>query len=63
MEKPAMGRYLLVLFSFFLALISKPMVVTLPLMMILLDYRPLDGPSAIAKSHDGCAGSYACSRE
>jgi tetratricopeptide (TPR) repeat protein/branched-subunit amino acid transport protein AzlD len=40
-EKPAIKRYLLVLFSFILALLSKPMVVTLPVIMILLDYWPL----------------------
>ena len=40
-EKPAIRRYLLVLFSFVCALMSKPMVVTLPLIMILLDYWPL----------------------
>jgi hypothetical protein len=40
-EKPAVRRYLLVLFSFLLALMSKPIVVTLPLIMILLDYWPL----------------------
>jgi hypothetical protein len=40
-EKPAVRRYLLVLFSFVLALLSKPMVVTLPLILILLDYWPL----------------------
>ncbi|MBN1470956.1 MAG: tetratricopeptide repeat protein [Syntrophaceae bacterium] len=41
-EKPATGRYLLVLFCFVLALMSKPMVITLPLIMIILDYWPLD---------------------
>lgn len=40
-EKPAVKRYLLVLFSFVLALMSKPMVITLPVIMILLDYWPL----------------------
>jgi protein O-mannosyl-transferase len=40
-ESPFIRRYLLVLFSFVLALISKPIVVTLPVMMILLDYWPL----------------------
>ena len=40
-EKPVIKRYLLVLFSFVLALLSKPMVVTLPIIMILLDYWPL----------------------
>jgi len=40
-EKQSVKRYLLVVFSFVLALLSKPMVVTLPLIMILLDYWPL----------------------
>ncbi|MBN1364327.1 MAG: tetratricopeptide repeat protein [Syntrophaceae bacterium] len=40
-EKPLLKRYLLVLFFFMLALMSKPMVVTLPLIFILLDYWPL----------------------
>jgi Tfp pilus assembly protein PilF len=40
-EKQDVKRYLLVLFSFILALLSKPMVVTLPIIMILLDYWPL----------------------
>jgi len=40
-EKPAVRRYLLVLCAFVLALMSKPMVVTLPVIMILLDYWPL----------------------
>jgi protein O-mannosyl-transferase len=41
-EKPVARRYLLVLFSFAMALLSKPMVVTLPFIMILLDYWPLN---------------------
>jgi hypothetical protein len=40
-EKPNIRRYALVLFSFILALMSKPMVITLPAIMILLDYWPL----------------------
>lgn len=40
-EKPVIRRYVPVFFSFFLALLSKPMVVTLPVIMILLDYWPL----------------------
>ncbi len=40
-EKPAIKRYLLVLFSFALSLMNKPVVVTLPVIMILLDYWPL----------------------
>ena len=41
-EKPLIRRYLLVVFSFVCALMSKPMVVTLPLIMIFLDYWPLN---------------------
>jgi protein O-mannosyl-transferase len=40
-EKPVIKRYLPVLFSFALALMSKSMAVTLPVIMILLDYWPL----------------------
>ena len=40
-EKPVIRRYLLVLFCFACALMSKPMVITLPIVMILLDYWPL----------------------
>ena len=40
-EKPNTKRYLPVLFCFTLALMSKPMVVTLPVIMVLLDYWPL----------------------
>jgi tetratricopeptide (TPR) repeat protein len=41
-EKPVIKRYLLVLLCFACALMSKSMVVTLPIVMILLDYWPLD---------------------
>jgi tetratricopeptide (TPR) repeat protein len=41
-EKPVVRRYLLVLFSFTLALMSKSIVVTLPMILILLDYWPLE---------------------
>ncbi|MBN1363478.1 MAG: hypothetical protein JW976_01600, partial [Syntrophaceae bacterium] len=40
-EKPVIRRYLLVLLFFLFALMSKSMVVTLPVIMILLDYWPL----------------------
>ena len=40
-ENPNIGRYCLVLLSFACGLMSKSMVVTLPLIMILLDYWPL----------------------
>ena len=36
------GLYLLALFSFIVGLMSKPMLVTLPLVMCLMDYWPLD---------------------
>ena len=41
-EKPVVWRYLAALFCFACALMSKPMVITLPVVMILLDYWPLD---------------------
>ena len=41
-EKLSLRKYLLVLFCSILALLSKPMVITLPLIMILLDYWPLN---------------------
>ncbi len=40
-EKPATKRYLLVLLCFACGLMSKSMIVTLPIVMILLDYWPL----------------------
>jgi tetratricopeptide (TPR) repeat protein len=40
-EKPAILRYIAMLFLFACALVCKPMVVTLPVIMILLDYWPL----------------------
>jgi tetratricopeptide (TPR) repeat protein len=38
---PSLGRYLLVVLMLALALMSKPMVVTLPFVLLLLDYWPL----------------------
>jgi hypothetical protein len=40
-EKPVIKRYLLVLLCFACALMSKPIVVTLPVIMLFLDYWPL----------------------
>jgi tetratricopeptide (TPR) repeat protein len=40
-EERTIHRYLLVFFSFFLGLLSKPMLVTLPFLLLLLDYWPL----------------------
>jgi tetratricopeptide (TPR) repeat protein len=41
-EKPSTGRYVIALISFALGLMSKPMLVTLPFVLILLDYWPLN---------------------
>ena len=40
-RKPGIGRYLLVAAMFALGLLAKPMIVTLPLVLLLLDYWPL----------------------
>ena len=40
-ERPGSGRYFLVLLAFALGLMSKPMVVTIPFVLLLLDYWPL----------------------
>ena len=39
---PSLGRYLLMAFVFACGLMSKPMLVTLPFVLLLLDYWPLD---------------------
>lgn len=41
-EKPGLKRFFLVLLLFALALLSKPMAVTLPFCLLLLDYWPLE---------------------
>ncbi len=41
-EKPRIDNYLLVVLFFAFALMSKPMVVTLPFVLLLLDYWPLE---------------------
>ena len=40
-ERPRLDKYLLVLVFFILGLMSKPMLVTLPFVLLLLDYWPL----------------------
>jgi len=40
-ERPGSNRYLLVLFSFCCGLMAKPMIVTLPFVLLLLDFWPL----------------------
>ena len=55
-EMPRLGRYLLVMLSLALSLLAKPMLVTLPGLLLLLDYWPLRrwrlGPEALPKSRD-----------
>lgn len=41
-ERPEVKRYLLILLAFALGLMSKPMLVTLPFVLFLLDYWPLN---------------------
>ncbi len=41
-RKPNLGRYLLVVIFFACGLMSKPMLVTLPFILLLLDYWPLE---------------------
>lgn len=41
-KRPNLSRYLLVVLSFILGLLSKAMLVTLPFVMLLLDYWPLE---------------------
>ncbi|MHC4106408.1 MAG: hypothetical protein ACYSR9_15815 [Planctomycetota bacterium] len=40
-QRPGIGKYLLVIWVFSLAVMAKPMVVTLPFVLLLLDYWPL----------------------
>jgi protein O-mannosyl-transferase len=40
-ERPSPGRYIITLIFFEMGLMSKPMVVTLPFVLLLLDYWPL----------------------
>ncbi len=41
-ERPGLFRYLLVLLAYALGLMSKPMLVTLPFVLLLLDYWPIE---------------------
>jgi hypothetical protein len=55
-EKPSAGRYIVTLISFALGLMSKPMLVTLPFALFLLDYWPLNrirNPKPLAESRFG----------
>jgi tetratricopeptide (TPR) repeat protein len=54
-EKPVIKRYLLAFFGFVCGLMSKSMVVTLPVIMILLDYWPL-GRLQLKNTENNLAG-------
>ncbi|MBI9084513.1 MAG: tetratricopeptide repeat protein [Desulfobacterales bacterium] len=41
-RKPGIKRYMLLVFVFMLGIMSKPMMLTLPLVLLLLDYWPLN---------------------
>ena len=63
-ERPGSGRYLLILVCFSLGLMAKSMLVTLPFVLLLLDYWPLGrlplkgpGPPASPKPGPGVASS------
>ncbi|HOG18093.1 MAG TPA: tetratricopeptide repeat protein [Syntrophales bacterium] len=61
-ERPGAIRYLYVVFFYILGLMSKPMIVTLPFAMLLLDYWPLrrfPGGKTCERqgAEDGVAGS------
>ena len=52
-ERPSLARYLAVAGLFALGLMAKPMLVTVPFVLLLLDYWPLNRfrPAAAANSH------------
>lgn len=54
-EYPGRNRYLLVLLFFALGLMAKPMLVTLPFILLLLDYWPL-GRVKLWESREGGSG-------
>ena len=57
-RSPNAKRYLLVTFLFVLGLMSKPMVITLPFVLLLLDYWPMGRVNRwqVQKPKDGLAG-------
>jgi Flp pilus assembly protein TadD len=55
-KKPSAGRYVAVLLSLALGLMSKPMAVTLPFVLLLLDYWPLGRFGSAVTVFDGSFG-------
>lgn len=58
-ERPGPWRYVWVLLCFTLGLMAKPMVVTLPFVLLLLDYWPLERfrPATVSAGTDGTPGT------
>ncbi len=56
-RRPGVGRYLAVVASFALGLLSKPMLVTLPFVLLLLDYWPLQRTPLLERSESDASGS------
>jgi tetratricopeptide (TPR) repeat protein len=54
-ERPGSSRYLLVILFFAMGLLAKPMLITLPFVLILLDYWPL-GRLRFTPTHNGSNG-------
>ena len=54
---PSLRRYLAVVLSFVLGLMAKPMLVTLPLVLLLLDYWPLGRIAEVAPPRGAIEGS------
>lgn len=50
-ELPRLSRYLLVLLFFALGLMAKPMLVTLPFVLLLMDYWPLERSKSFQSDH------------
>ena len=50
-EQPGLGKYIITLLLFMSGLMSKPMLVTLPLVLLMLDYWPLDRLKHLSSSN------------
>jgi tetratricopeptide (TPR) repeat protein len=61
-ERQRLSRYILVLFSFALGLMAKPMLVTLPCVLLLLDYWPLQR-FRLSQPHDDTPATIQTSKE
>jgi len=55
-DSPVWGRYLAVIVCFVLGLMAKPMLVTLPVVMLLIDYWPLRRFPAESGARNGAMG-------